>query len=83
MKRITLPRPGGLDQLHMDEAPHPGEPGPGQVQVCIHASSLNTCEMRSGMRNPASISAKSAWNTKPTLLPGGTQNVATASPAGG
>lgn len=41
MKRITLSSPGGLDQLHMDEAPHPGEPGPGQVRVRIHASSLN------------------------------------------
>lgn len=41
MKRITLSKPGGLDQLHLDNVPQPGEPGPGEVRVRIHASSLN------------------------------------------
>ncbi len=41
MKRITLSKPGGLDQLHLDDASPPGEPGPGEMRVRIHACSLN------------------------------------------
>ncbi|WP_372982129.1 NAD(P)-dependent alcohol dehydrogenase [Marinobacter sediminum] len=41
MKRITLSKPGGLDQLQLSEAPEPGQPGPGEIRVRVHASSLN------------------------------------------
>ncbi len=41
MKRITLSKPGGLDQLQLSEAPEPGQPGPGEIRVRIRASSLN------------------------------------------
>lgn len=41
MKLATLAQPGGLDQLKITEGPEPGEPGPGEVRVRIHASSLN------------------------------------------
>ena len=41
MKAITLERPGGLDRLRVVELGDPGQPGPGQIRVRIHASSLN------------------------------------------
>ncbi|EJN37317.1 Zn-dependent oxidoreductase, NADPH:quinone reductase [Pseudomonas sp. GM84] len=41
MKAIQLQRPGGLDQLRLVELPMPGAPQPGEIQVRIHASSLN------------------------------------------
>ncbi|MWJ27486.1 zinc-binding dehydrogenase [Halomonas sp. ZH2S] len=41
MKTVTLKQPGGLDNLQLQDAPAPGEPGPGEVRVRIHASSLN------------------------------------------
>ncbi|WP_286220549.1 zinc-dependent alcohol dehydrogenase family protein [Marinobacter apostichopi] len=41
MKRITLSKPGGLDQLQLSEAPEPGQPGPGEIRVRVRASSLN------------------------------------------
>lgn len=41
MKLATLAQPGGLDQLRITDGPEPGEPGPGEVRVRIHASSLN------------------------------------------
>ncbi len=41
MKRITLSKPGGLDQLQLSEAPEPGQPGPGEIRVRIRVSSLN------------------------------------------
>ena len=41
MKAITLSSPGGLDRLKLTEKPEPGEPGPGEIRVRIHASSLN------------------------------------------
>ncbi len=41
MKHITLSKPGGLDQLQLSEAPEPGQPGPGEIRVRVHASSLN------------------------------------------
>lgn len=41
MKLATLSHPGGLDQLRISERPAPGEPGPGELRVRIHASSLN------------------------------------------
>lgn len=41
MKSITLNKPGGLDQLQLNDAPDPGQPGAGEIRVRVHASSLN------------------------------------------
>lgn len=41
MKAIELNKPGGLDQLQLVEHPDPGRPGPGEIRVRVHASSLN------------------------------------------
>ncbi|WP_150910247.1 zinc-dependent alcohol dehydrogenase family protein [Marinobacter halotolerans] len=41
MKIATLSQPGGLDQLKIIDGPDPGEPGPGELRVRIHANSLN------------------------------------------
>ncbi|WP_230532390.1 zinc-dependent alcohol dehydrogenase family protein [Microvirga roseola] len=41
MKGITLRTPGGLDRLELIDMPDPGAPGPGEVRVRVHASSLN------------------------------------------
>ncbi len=41
MKAIKLERPGGLDRLRIVDLGDPGQPGPGQIRVRIHASSLN------------------------------------------
>ncbi len=41
MKSIQLQHPGGLDRLHRVDLPAPGAPLAGEIQVRIHASSLN------------------------------------------
>lgn len=41
MKVVTVRSPGGLDKLELNERRAPGEPGPGEIHVRIHASSLN------------------------------------------
>jgi len=41
MKAIVLRSPGGLDRLELIEMPDPGPPGPGEIRVRLHASSLN------------------------------------------
>ncbi|GEK72833.1 MULTISPECIES: zinc-dependent alcohol dehydrogenase family protein [Halomonas] len=41
MQVVTLKAPGGLDHLELGEQPAPGEPGPGEIRVRLHASSLN------------------------------------------
>jgi NADPH:quinone reductase-like Zn-dependent oxidoreductase len=41
MKAINLKQPGGLDKLGVVELAAPGEPGPGEIKVRLHASSLN------------------------------------------
>lgn len=41
MKVVTLRSPGGLDHLDISERDAPGEPGPGEILVRVHASSLN------------------------------------------
>lgn len=41
MKVITLASPGGLQCLSVADQPAPGEPGPGEIRVRLHASSLN------------------------------------------
>jgi NADPH:quinone reductase-like Zn-dependent oxidoreductase len=41
MKGVALRSPGGLDRLELIEMPDPGPPGPGDIRVRLHASSLN------------------------------------------
>lgn len=41
MKGIVVRSPGGLDHLDFCELPDPGQPGPGQIRVAVHATSLN------------------------------------------
>ena len=41
MRAIRFRQPGGLDRLEMVDLPDPGQPGPGEVRVRVHASSLN------------------------------------------
>src|SRR3954469_5662170 len=41
MKGIVLRSPGGLDRLTPVDMPDPGEPGPGEIRVRVHGSSLN------------------------------------------
>ncbi|MBP0616109.1 zinc-dependent alcohol dehydrogenase family protein [Jiella mangrovi] len=41
MKAIQLAKPGGLDRLSLVDLEDPGQPGPGEIRVRIHASSLN------------------------------------------
>ncbi|MBB5711510.1 zinc-dependent alcohol dehydrogenase family protein [Sphingomonas xinjiangensis] len=41
MKAIALGSPIGLDRLMLEERPDPGEPGPGELRVELHGSTLN------------------------------------------
>ncbi len=41
MKAIRLRHPASLDNLDLVDLPDPGAPGPGQLRVRIHATSLN------------------------------------------
>ncbi|MBB3166391.1 zinc-dependent alcohol dehydrogenase family protein [Rhizobium laguerreae] len=41
METYVVRAPGGLDRLGIVERNDPGEPGPGEVRVAIHATSLN------------------------------------------
>lgn len=41
MRALTLQEPVGLESLTMVEMDDPGTPGPGEIRVRIHASSLN------------------------------------------
>lgn len=41
MQVVSLKAPGGLDRLELGEQGAPGEPGPGEIRVRLHASSLN------------------------------------------
>ncbi|QEM81008.1 zinc-dependent alcohol dehydrogenase family protein [Halomonas binhaiensis] len=41
MKVVTLKAPGGLDNLVVEKREAPGEPGPDEIRVRLHASSLN------------------------------------------
>ena len=41
MKAVTLRSPGGLDRLAIEERRDPGAPGPGEIRVALHGSSLN------------------------------------------
>jgi NADPH:quinone reductase-like Zn-dependent oxidoreductase len=40
MKAIVT-APGGLDALKLVDLPDPGQPGPGEIRVALHASSIN------------------------------------------
>ncbi|MFW2390850.1 MAG: NAD(P)-dependent alcohol dehydrogenase, partial [Methyloceanibacter sp.] len=40
-KAVVVRAPGGLDQLELRDVPDPGQPGPGQIRVELHATSLN------------------------------------------
>jgi NADPH:quinone reductase-like Zn-dependent oxidoreductase len=41
MKTVRLVRPGGLEALQLVDTEDPGAPGPAEIRVRIHASSLN------------------------------------------
>ncbi len=41
MKAIELRSPGGLDRLESVDRGDPGQPGPGDIRVALHGSSLN------------------------------------------
>ncbi|MGP8291104.1 zinc-dependent alcohol dehydrogenase family protein [Vreelandella zhanjiangensis] len=41
MQVVTLSAPGGLDKLKVQDVSPPGAPGPGEIRVRVHASSLN------------------------------------------
>lgn len=41
MKAMKLRAPAGLDRLALVEAEDPGTPGPGEIRVAVHGSSLN------------------------------------------
>jgi NADPH:quinone reductase-like Zn-dependent oxidoreductase len=41
MKAMVLRSPAGLDRLSMEDRPAPGTPGPGEIRVTPHGSSLN------------------------------------------
>ena len=41
MKAFVMRAPGGFDRLRIEERPDPGAPGPGEVRVAVHATSLN------------------------------------------
>jgi NADPH:quinone reductase-like Zn-dependent oxidoreductase len=38
---MVVRAPGGLDRLELADRPDPGQPGPGEIRVALHASSLN------------------------------------------
>ncbi len=41
MKAMKLTAPGGLERLSLVDIPEPGAPGPGEILVRLHATSLN------------------------------------------
>lgn len=41
MKAAILQAPGGFDNITIQDLPDPGQPGPGEIRVKLHASSLN------------------------------------------
>lgn len=41
MKTMIVRAPAGLDRLRMEDRPDPGAPGPGEIRVALHGSSLN------------------------------------------
>jgi NADPH:quinone reductase-like Zn-dependent oxidoreductase len=45
MKVMTVGTPRSLDGITLAERPDPGEPGPGEIRVALHGSSLNFHDM--------------------------------------
>ena len=41
MKAAVLRAPGGLDRIEVHDIPDSGPPGPGQIRIALHASSIN------------------------------------------
>lgn len=41
MKAVQIRKPGGLDNLYVSTLAEPGSPGPDEIKVRLHASSLN------------------------------------------
>jgi hypothetical protein len=41
MKAAVLRAPGGLDRIEVHDIPDSGQPGPGQIRIALHATSLN------------------------------------------
>ena len=41
MQAIEIAAPGGLDRLRLADRPDPGAPGPHEIRVALHGSSLN------------------------------------------
>lgn len=41
MKAAVFRAPGGLDRIEIRDVADPGRPGPGQIRVALHATSLN------------------------------------------
>jgi len=41
MKAMVVGTPRGLDRLRIEDRPDPGHPGPGEIRVAVHGSSLN------------------------------------------
>ena len=40
MKAAVLRAPDGLDGIEVHDIPDPGQPGPGQIRIALHATSL-------------------------------------------
>ena len=69
MKAMTLPAPGGLDRLAFAERADPGAPGPGEIRVALHGSSLNYPRSRRRHRPDADApTAASRWPTAPAMV---------------
>ncbi|HTQ70594.1 MAG TPA: NAD(P)-dependent alcohol dehydrogenase [Acidocella sp.] len=41
MKAAILQAPGGFERIAIRDLPDPGQPGPGEIRVALHATSLN------------------------------------------
>jgi NADPH:quinone reductase-like Zn-dependent oxidoreductase len=41
MKAAVLRAPGGFDRIKVHDVPEPHQPGPGQIRIALHATSLN------------------------------------------
>ncbi len=41
MKAVVVRTPAGLNNIDVVDIADPGQPGPGQIRVALHASSLN------------------------------------------
>ena len=55
MKAVKIAAPGGFDKLNLVDIDSPGQPGPGEIRVRLHATSLNFHDLIvcSGQSKPA------------------------------